>query len=118
MNGMDFGNKKPGPPKKTDPNKASFLEKEQTGPIEGKKKQVPQQPGEKDVSITGGSKFEEIADLEDRIEFLQSDISDSDDGKGTPSQKAALAKLNKRLSEMRKKPGAPNMKTGKYKHNF
>jgi hypothetical protein len=95
--------KSPSKQKEADPNKASFLEKEQVGPIEGKKKQVPLQPGEMEgTSITGGSKSEERADLEDRIEFLTSDIEGGSDrpGQSISDMKDARAKLQKRLKEM------------------
>ena len=47
-------------------------------PIEQKKKQVAlsKEEEEKGVIMTGGSKSEEAIDLEDRIEFLNSDISE------------------------------------------
>ena len=105
MNGFGgFGNS-PAKQKKEDPNKASFLEKEQVGPIEGKKKQVPLQPGEMEgTSITGGSKSEERADLEDRIEFLTSDIEGGSDrpGQSMSDMKRARAKLQARLANIRK----------------
>jgi len=61
-------------------------------------KQVPLSSYEKKKGtvITGGSKVEKINDLEDRIEFLQSDLKE---GKGDLSQlkilKAKLAQLKK-----------------------
>jgi hypothetical protein len=80
--------------------KRHYLEKEQTGPITGEKKQLPLQPGEDpDVAVTGGSQHEVVNDLEDRIEFVQSDV----DEKPTPEKKAALAKLKERLKRERAK---------------
>ena len=61
-------------------------------------KQVPLSSYEKKKGtvITGGSKVEKINDLEDRIEFLQSDLKE---GKGDIAQlkilKAKLAQLKK-----------------------
>ena len=61
-------------------------------------KQVPLSAYERKmgVEITGGSKAEIINDLEDRIEFLQSDLAE---GKGDVAQlkilKAKLAKMKK-----------------------
>ena len=104
-----------------------FLEKEQTGPIEGEKRQVPKQPGESEgLAITGGSKSEEINDLEDRIEFLNNDIEELTDNDEQSIENAnnvrelrnAKKKLQKRLSEMRKSSPAKDMKTGSYKHKF
>tara|TARA_R110001583_G_scaffold193926_2_gene363678 strand:- start:39 stop:311 length:273 start_codon:yes stop_codon:yes gene_type:complete len=68
------------------------------------KKQVPLSKHEKKkgTEITGGSDAEVINDLEDRIEFLQSDIADGD-GAGVVGQKAQLAKLKIQLSKERKK---------------
>jgi len=63
-----------------------------------KEKQVPLSAYErkKGTEITGGSKAEVINDLEDRIEFLQSDLAE---GKGDIAQlkilKARLAKMKK-----------------------
>ena len=57
-------------------------------------KQVPLSTYEKGTEMTGGSKAEVINDLEDRIEFLQSDLKE---GKGDIAQlkilKARLAKM-------------------------
>ena len=61
-------------------------------------KQVPlsSYQKKKGTVITGGSKVEKINDLEDRIEFLQSDLKE---GKGDIAQlkilKAKLAQLKK-----------------------
>ena len=61
-----------------------------------KDKQVPLSAYEKKMGteITGGSKIEQINDLEDRIKFLKSDLKE---GKGDMTQltilKARLAKL-------------------------
>ena len=62
-----------------------------------KKKQVAlsEHEDKKGTMITGGNESEVKADLEDRIEFLQSDI---DDGNTDPKVKSQLAKLKKRLN--------------------
>ena len=62
-------------------------------------KQVPlsEYEDKKGTIITGGSKFEEKVDLEDRIEFLKNDIKD---GNTDPKVKAQLKKLQTRLIEM------------------
>jgi len=77
MKGMDFGN----------------------SPV--KQKQVPLSEGEKKKGtiITGGNKDEVINDLEDRIEFLQSDIADAGQ-EGPTKQRAQLMKLQKELTKL------------------
>ena len=55
-----------------------------------------------EIAKDSDSKAEQINDLEDRIEFLQSDIADGD-GAGVVGQKAQLAKLKIQLSKERKK---------------
>jgi hypothetical protein len=73
--------------------------------ISSDKKQVPLSPGEEKsgVAITGGSKSEEINDLEDRIEFLNSDISDSDSTTEKGKMTTQRNKLQARLKKMRAK---------------
>ena len=73
--------------------------------ISSDKKQVPLSPGEekKGTMITGGSKSEEINDLEDRIEFLNSDISDSDSTTEKGKMTTQRNKLQARLKKMRAK---------------
>jgi len=68
-----------------------------------KNKQVPLSEGEKrkGTMITGGNKAEVINDLEDRIEFLQSDIKDEGQ-EGPTKQRAQLMKLQKELAKLRK----------------
>ena len=80
MKGMDFGN----------------------SPIP--QKQVPLSEGEKKkgTMITGGNKAEVINDLEDRIEFLQSDIKDEGQ-EGPTKQRAQLMKLQKELAKLKGK---------------
>ena len=59
------------------------------------------QPGEHpDTAITGGSKSEAINDLEDRIEFLRSDIADSPGGAKAATMKKSLARLQAQLSDL------------------
>jgi hypothetical protein len=55
----------------------------------------------KDTEITGGSSFENQADIEDRISFIQEDIWNQ--GDTTAQQKADLARLNKKLEKIKKK---------------
>ena len=55
----------------------------------------------KDTKITGGNKSEKIIDLEDRIGFIEEDISNAD-GKMTPTQRADLAKLEQKLRKLKK----------------
>ena len=76
-----------------------------TSPIEQKKKQVPLSEHEekKGTIITGGSEAEEINDLEDRIEFLNSDISDSDSTMKKGKMITQRNKLQARLKKMRAK---------------
>ena len=60
--------------------------------------QVPLQPAEHpDLAITGGSLSERIADLEDRIEFLNEKYSEYDRDL-TKGEKAAMSKLKAQLS--------------------
>ena len=54
-----------------------------------------------DLEITGGSKAEEINDIEDRIEFLQSDIADSDDDAQKATMKNAVGVLQRQLAKLR-----------------
>jgi hypothetical protein len=54
-----------------------------------------------DLAITGGSKNEEINDIEDRIEFLQSDIADSDDDAQKATMKKAVGVLQRQLAKLR-----------------
>ena len=65
------------------------------------------QPSENpDVALTGGKGApisEKIADLEDRIEFINEDISNTDK-EATPQQKEDLAKLKQELAIIRSKP--------------
>ena len=62
------------------------------------------QPGEHpDTAITGGSKSEAINDLEDRIEFLKSDIADSQGGPKYATMKKSLSRLQAQLLNLRKK---------------
>ena len=53
------------------------------------------------TSITGGSESERIIDLEDRIEFLNSDLQDSDSAIEKGQIKTQLSKLNIRLKKAR-----------------
>tara|TARA_R110002167_G_scaffold303267_1_gene507557 strand:- start:88 stop:369 length:282 start_codon:yes stop_codon:yes gene_type:complete len=85
--GMDFGNspltKKAGPePKKFDIDDQIALSEHED---------------KKGTMITGGSKSEEINDLEDRIEFLKNDVKD---GNMDPKVKVQLKKLQTRLTKM------------------
>ena len=54
----------------------------------------------KGTIVTGGSKSEEINDLEDRIEFLESDIADAGE-KGPTKNRAQLMKLKAQLAKIR-----------------
>ena len=75
--------------------------------ISSDEKQVALSPHEKKqgTMITGGSKSEEINDLEDRIEFLKSDISDSPKNKIMAKGKMITQrnKLQARLKKMKTK---------------
>ena len=63
----------------------------------------PLQPSEhKDTEITRGEGYEDINDIEDRIEFIKEDISNQD-GKATEQQKEDLKLLNKKLKELKAK---------------
>jgi hypothetical protein len=55
-----------------------------------------------DTEITGGNIYEEIIDLEDRIEFIKEDIFQQD-GKATEQQKKDIATLQAKLKELRAK---------------
>jgi hypothetical protein len=70
-----------------------------------KQKQVPlsEHEDKKGTIITGGSEAEEINDLEDRIEFLNSDISDSDSTMKKGKMITQRNKLQARLKKMRAK---------------
>lgn len=54
----------------------------------------------KGTMVTGGSKSEEINDLEDRIEFLESDIADAGQ-EGPTKTRAQLMKLKAQLAKLR-----------------
>ena len=56
------------------------------------------------TSITGGSESERIIDLEDRIEFLQSDIEGGSDrpGQNLADMKTAKTTLERKLAKIRK----------------
>ena len=78
---------------------------QQEGPLpEGN---IKLQPTENpDTALTGGKgapKSEKIADLEDRIEFINEDIFNTDK-EATPQQKEDLAKLKQELAIIRSKP--------------
>ena len=81
MKGMDFGN----------------------SPIEQDKKQVPLSEYEKKkgTMITGGSKSEEEVDLEDRIEFLNSDIASENSAMKRGKMITQRDKLKARLKQMK-----------------
>ena len=83
MKGMSFGN----------------------SPLTQKKKQVTLSKHEekKGTMITGGSDPEVITDLEDRIEFLNSDLQDSDSVMEKGQIKTQLNKLEVRLKKERAK---------------
>tara|TARA_R110002020_G_scaffold469888_2_gene695264 strand:+ start:965 stop:1240 length:276 start_codon:yes stop_codon:yes gene_type:complete len=74
-------------------------------PVKQKGKQVQLSAHEKKhgTVITGGSKSEVINDLEDRIEFLNSDLQDSDSAIEKGQIKTQLSKLNIRLKKERAK---------------
>ena len=73
--------------------------------ISSDKKQVPLSPGEEKsgVGITGGSDSEVINDLEDRIEFLNTDLQESDSTMEKGQIKTQLNKLQVRLKKERAK---------------
>ena len=54
-----------------------------------------------DLEITGDDKSGKIIDIEDRIEFLQSDISDSDDAAQKATMKKAVGTLQRQLAKLR-----------------
>ena len=62
---------------------------------------LPLQEGEDpDIEPYKGDVYEEkIADIEDRIEFVENDMGD---GKMTPEQRSALAALDQKLRELRR----------------
>ena len=63
----------------------------------------PLQPSEhKDTEITRGKGYEDINDIESRIEFIQEDITNQD-GKATKQQKKDLATLKAKLKELKAK---------------
>ena len=70
-------------------------------PLKQDKTNVPlsEQEKKKGTVVTGGSKSEEIADLEDRIEFLQSDIADAGQ-EGPTKNRAQLMKLKQQLAKL------------------
>lgn len=74
-------------------------------PLTQKKKQVALSKHEekKGTIITGGSDAEVINDLEDRIEFLNSDISDSDSTMEKGKMITQRNKLQARLKKMKAK---------------
>ena len=94
----------------------------------GHEEQVPlsEHEDKKGTMITGGSKSEAMVDLEDRIEFLNSDIEEltANDEQSRENTNKVLElrntkkKLHKRLSEMRKSSPVKDMKTGSYKQKF
>ena len=61
------------------------------------------QKGEAGVAITGGSASERLVDLEDRIEFLTSDIEGGSDrpGQSLSDMKKAKTKLEADLTRLR-----------------
>ena len=65
---------------------------------------LPLQEGEDpDIEPYKGDVYEEkIADIEDRIEFVENDIKDEQSGKMKPEQRSALAALDQKLRELRK----------------
>ena len=77
-------------------------------PVTTKDKQVPlsEHEDKKGTMITGGSESEVMIDLEDRIEFLTSDIQD---GNTDPKVKAQLEKLKKELAKYDLKRGAKQL---------
>ena len=56
----------------------------------------------KDTEITGGNLNEKIADIKDRIQFIEEDITNND-GKMTPTQRTDLATLKQKLRRLEKK---------------
>ena len=71
-------------------------------PLKQDKTNVPlsEQEKKKGAEVTtGGSKSDEIADLEDRIEFLQSDIADAGQ-EGPTKNRAQLMKLKQQLAKL------------------
>ena len=84
------------------------------------KNQVPltQHEEKKGTQITGCSTSEEINDLEDRIEFLNSDISEETSVMKKGKMIGQLNKLKARLKKMRKPSPTKDMKTGSYKQSF
>jgi len=56
---------------------------------------------EKGTEITGGSKREVIIDLEDRIEFLESDIAEEEMAMKKGKMISQVKKLKKKLKQLR-----------------
>ncbi len=56
----------------------------------------------KDTEITGGNLQAKINDIEDRISFIEEDISNQD-GKMTSTQRTNLATLDQKLRELKKR---------------
>ena len=83
MKGMDFGN----------------------SPVRQDRKQVrlSREEKEKGTEITGGSKTEVINDLEDRIEFLNSDLQETDSTMKRGKIMTQLTRLKQRLKQERRK---------------
>ena len=81
------------------------------------KKQVPLSRHEKKKGtiITGGSKSEVVNDAEDRIEFLNSDISEAKDGRKKKKMIAQRNKLKADLAKRRTKKGPVKPKPGDMK---
>ena len=86
----------------------------------GHEEQVPlsEHEDKKGTMIIGGSKSEEMVDLEDRIEFLNSDIADESSVMKRGKMVTQRDKLKARLTKMRKSSPVKDMKTGSYKHKF
>tara|TARA_R100000963_G_C4604903_1_gene77316 strand:- start:253 stop:597 length:345 start_codon:yes stop_codon:yes gene_type:complete len=86
-------------------------------PLTQKQKQVKlsKEEDEKGVIMTGGSKSEEAIDLEDRIEFLNNDISDSDSTMEKGKMITQRNKLQARLKKMKPKKGPVKPKPGDMK---
>tara|TARA_R100001443_G_scaffold12347_4_gene21931 strand:- start:5733 stop:6029 length:297 start_codon:yes stop_codon:yes gene_type:complete len=56
-----------------------------------------------DTHVYEGDVYEEkIADIEDRISYIEEEIEDQQDGKMKPQQRATLATLDQKLRELRK----------------
>ena len=74
-------------------------------PVRQDRKQVrlSREEKEKGTEITGGSKTEVINDLEDRIEFLNSDLQETDSTMKRGKIMTQLTKLKQRLKQERRK---------------